>query len=58
MSVMVATSVFGMGISKPNIRNIIMYGVPENIRNWAQDLDVLVEVKIPLMLQFFMVRPT
>ena len=36
--VMVATSAFGMGIDKPDIRNIIRYGVPENICSWAQEL--------------------
>ena len=35
---MVATSAFGMGINKPNIRHIIRYGVPENICSWAQEL--------------------
>ena len=29
--VMVATSAFGMGIDKPDIRNIIRYGVAQNI---------------------------
>ena len=28
----------GMGIDKPDIRNIIRYGVPENICSWAQEL--------------------
>ena len=36
--VMVATSAFDMGIDKPDIRNIIRYGVPENICSWAQEL--------------------
>ena len=35
---MVATSAFGMGIDKPDIRNIIRYGVPENICSWVQEL--------------------
>ena len=35
---MVATSAFGMGIDKPDIRNIIRYGTPENICSWAQEL--------------------
>ena len=38
VNVMVATSAFGMGINKPNIRHIIRYGVPENICSWAQEL--------------------
>ena len=36
--VMVATSAFGMGINKPDIRHIIRYGVPENMCSWAQEL--------------------
>ena len=36
--VMVATTAFGMGIDKPDIRNVIRYGVPENICSWAQEL--------------------
>ena len=35
---MVATSAFGMGVNKSNIRNIIRYGVPENVCTWAQEL--------------------
>ena len=31
VSVMVATSAFGMGIDKPDIQHIIRLGVPENI---------------------------
>ena len=38
VNVMVATSAFGMGINKPNIRHIIRYGVPENMCSWAQEL--------------------
>ena len=38
VKVMVATSAFGMGINKPDIRHIIRYGVPENICSWAQEL--------------------
>ena len=38
IKVMVATIAFGMGIDKPDIRNIIRYGVPENICSWAQEL--------------------
>ena len=36
--VMVATSAFGMGINKPDIRHIVRYGVPKNMRSWAQEL--------------------
>ena len=35
---MVATSAFGMGINKPDIRHIVRYGVPKNMRSWAQEL--------------------
>jgi len=38
VSVMVATSAFGMGIDKPDIHHIIRLGVPENICSWAQEL--------------------
>ena len=38
VSVMVATSAFGMGIDKPDIDHIIRLGVPENICSWAQEL--------------------
>ena len=38
VSVMVATSPFGMGIHKPDIEHIVMFGVPENICSWAQEL--------------------
>ena len=38
VNVVVATSAFGMGINKPNIRHIIRYGVLENICSWAQKL--------------------
>lgn len=35
---MVATTAFGMGINKPDIRHIFRYGVPENACSWAQEL--------------------
>ena len=38
IKVMVATSAFGMGINKPDIRHIIRFGVPENLCSWAQEL--------------------
>ena len=38
VNIMVATSAFGMGVNKSNIRNIIRYGVPENVCAWAQEL--------------------
>ena len=39
---MVATSAFGMGINKPDIRHIVRYGVPENMCSWTQELGRLV----------------
>ena len=33
--VMIATSAFGMGINRRDIRQIIRYGVPENMCSWA-----------------------
>lgn len=38
VKVMVATSAFGMGIDKPDIRHIVRYGVPESLCSWAQEL--------------------
>ena len=38
VKVMVATSAFGMGINKHDIRHIVRYGVPENLCTWAQEL--------------------
>ena len=35
---MVATTAFGMGINKCDIRYIFRFGVPENICSWAQEL--------------------
>ena len=37
-NIMVATSAFGMGINKANIRHIIRFGVPENMCGWAQEI--------------------
>ncbi len=37
VSVMVATTAFGMGINKPDIRHIVRYGVPESLCTWAQE---------------------
>ena len=38
VKVMVATSAFGMGIDKHNIRHIVRYSVPESLCSWAQEL--------------------
>ena len=38
VNVMVATSAFGMGIDKSDIKYIIRLGVPENMCSWAQEL--------------------
>jgi len=35
---MIATSAFRMGPNKRDIRQIIRYGVPENMCSWAQEL--------------------
>ena len=38
VDVMVATVAFGMGIDKPDIRNIIHYGAPSNIESYYQEI--------------------
>ena len=38
IKVIVATSAFGMGIDKEDIRHIVRYGVPESLTSWAQEL--------------------
>ena len=38
IKIIVATSAFGMGIDKEDIRHIVRYGVPESLTSWAQEL--------------------
>ena len=38
IKIMVATTAFGMGIDKEDIRHVVRYGVPENLCSWTQEL--------------------
>ena len=38
VNIIVATKAFGMGIDKPDIRNVIRNGVPESVLSWTQEL--------------------
>lgn len=37
ISVVVATSAFGLGVNKPNVRNVIHIGVPDSLESWVQE---------------------
>ena len=54
VKVMVATSAFGMGINKFDIRHIIRFGVPENLCSWAQELGHAGRDGLPAKATIFM----
>ena len=38
IQIIIATKAFGMGIDKPDVRNVIRNGVPESVLSWAPEL--------------------
>ncbi|MEZ9709297.1 RecQ family ATP-dependent DNA helicase [Vibrio breoganii] len=38
IDVIVATSAFGMGVDKPNIRSVVFYDMPGDIESWVQGI--------------------
>lgn len=37
ITVVVATSAFGLGVNKPNVRHVIHIGIPDSLESWIQE---------------------